>query len=204
MALVAVPSHRIHSAFGGPSFASISGASASAAHIQASWNAQPNVSYRSRAAPLSILAARTSAASSSYNHAPSTPVVTRPRRPSFRSVTIPSAPVDTRRAPPSTRTQAQDPFADSSEYVHPTRAARTAAPSQKTIILTYSTYSYPTVSTPRVQPVDANRTSRLVASVLLNRTNGKPLRARRAPPCASGEERVYVPSCLSKMVEVEC
>ncbi|KAF7793405.1 hypothetical protein EIP86_004517 [Pleurotus ostreatoroseus] len=204
MALVAVPSHRIHSAFGAPSFASISGASPSTSHLQATFNAQPNVSYRSRAAPLSILAARTAAASAQGS---STPVVTRPRRPSFRSVTIPSAPVDTRRVPPSARTQAQDPFADSCGYVQPPpRAARTPIiPSQKTIILTYSSYAYPSVSTPRVQVVDTNRTSRLVASVLLNRMNGRPLRPRaRAPMYAPGEEKVYVPSCLSKMVEVEC
>lgn len=67
------------------------------------------------------------------------------------------------------------------------------------VTLTYSSYTYPAVSTPRFS--DENRTSKLVASVLLSRASGRPLRRRM--PCVS-EERTYVKSCLSKMVEVEC
>ena len=67
------------------------------------------------------------------------------------------------------------------------------------ITLTYSTYSYPTVSLPKM--TDDQRTAKLVASVLLNRTNSRPMR-RRVP--SVGEQRPYVKSCLSKAVEFEC
>ncbi|PSR73182.1 hypothetical protein PHLCEN_2v10959 [Hermanssonia centrifuga] len=134
MALVAVPSHRIqtiHGAFGSPSFASMLPVGS---HAQASsFNSLPNVSFSScrggRGANLSILAARTAAAS-----APPTPIVTRPRRPSIRQV-----PITTRRAaPPPPRTavaSAQDPFADSQHVEvasEPTRA------SSRPVMVTYT------------------------------------------------------------------
>ncbi len=196
MALVAVPSHRIqtiHGAFGSPSFASMLPVGS---HAQASsFNSLPNVSFSScrggRGANLSILAARTAAAS-----APPTPIVTRPRRPSIRQV-----PITTRRAaPPPPRTavaSAQDPFADS-QHVEVASEPTRASSRPVMVTYTYSSYHYPAAS-----PVqrDDQRTSKLVASVLLNRASGKPLR-RKLP--SYGEQRPYVKSCLSKVVEVEC
>jgi hypothetical protein len=198
MALVAVPSHRLQTihGFGAPSFASISGAGGPS-HLQASFNSQPNVSYttsRARGAPLSILAARTAAASAAQ--APPTPVVTRPRRPSFRSVPIPVSPMNSR-----TPSASQERAADSAGYPSSRAASRFAstAPAPKMIVLSYASYSYPTVSLPKM--TDDQRTAKLVASVLLSRTNGRPMR-RRAP--STGEQRPYVKSCLSKAVEPEC
>lgn len=170
MALSA-PAHRLHGVlnggvFGGPSWSSLAGAS----HADASsFSAVPNTT-RGRA-NLAILAARTAQANPHALAAPPTPVVTRPRRSSVRSVSVP------------------DFVADA---LPPPRAASRAG------FVHYSTpaaYAYPAVA-PR--PQNDNRTAKLVASVLLSRASGRPMRRRPQSP----EEKTYVKSCLSRPVAV--
>ena len=109
MALSApVTLHRIHGVvnggmFGGPSWSSLAGASHATAHEASTFSAVPNTT-RGRA-NLSILAARTAAPSAPHSlQPPPTPVVTRPRRSSMRSL---SAPVSI-----AARALSEDPFAD--------------------------------------------------------------------------------------------
>ncbi|KAI0093834.1 hypothetical protein BDY19DRAFT_989368 [Irpex rosettiformis] len=217
MALV-VPAHRIqtiHGVFGSPSWSSILPASGASQSLEmSSFNALPNTSLSSLrgrgSANLSLLAARSAAPSASSVSPTHTPVVTRPRRASVHGL---STPVTTRRAPPPPPTQrmtiipvVEDPFADmpvnqdhAIETVSAPRAqARPTHSFARTQLATTtpSNYAYPTV-TPRR---DTERTARLVASVLLSRASGKPMR-RRFP---SMGEKCYVPSGLSRMVMVEC
>ena len=214
MALVA-PAHRIqtiHGVFGSPSWSSILPASGASQSLEmSSFNSLPNTSLTSLRGRgnvnLSLLAARSAMPSAP---SPQTPVVTRPRRSSIHGV---STPVTTRRPPPPPPVQRatiipviEDPFADrpfDQDYVvetppSPRAQTRTTQPFARTQLATTSrsSYVYPTV-TPRR---DTERTSRLVASVLLSRASGRPMR-RRFP---SMEEKSYVPSGLSRMVMVEC
>lgn len=108
-------------------------------------------------------------------------------------------------------TLVEDPFADphaSQEFLGqalpPTRTApRTPTPSvhrphAHATSYAPSAYNYP--SPPRPAPRD-NRASRLVATVLLSRASGRPMR-RRSP--LGSEEKTYVKSGLSSMVATAC
>ncbi|EKM56156.1 uncharacterized protein PHACADRAFT_257234 [Phanerochaete carnosa HHB-10118-sp] len=221
MALSA-PAHRLHGVlnggvFGSPGWSSIAGAS----HAEASsFSAVPNTN-RGRAT-LAILAARTAQLQAHHHqpHAlapPPTPVVTRPRRSSVRSVTVPVSIRPRAAVAPAV----DDPFADHhavaaqdfiADALPPPRAASRAA------FVHYSTpaaYTYPAAAAPppshshshsslpvqqvrRASPQNDNRTAKLVASVLLSRASGRPMRRRPQSP----EERTYVKSCLSRAVAV--
>ncbi|KAI0345034.1 hypothetical protein BDW22DRAFT_1426739 [Trametopsis cervina] len=212
MALV-VPAHRIQGVFGSPSWSSILPASGAASQShEMSFNALPNASFssvrnRAAAANLSYVAARTAFAS-----VPVTPVVTRPRRSSIHGATTP---VSNRRAPPPPPTvrtsviSVDDPFADRPiepvYVVQPTPRSLTQSrmstsfPRTQLASHTTSNYTYSSIAPQRAQR-DAQRTARLVASVLLSRTNGRPMRKRCPSPT---EEKVYVKSGLSQMIAVD-
>ncbi|KAI0699656.1 hypothetical protein BC835DRAFT_1330159 [Cytidiella melzeri] len=215
MALV-VPAHRIqtiHGVFGSPSWSSILPVSGASHSHELSFHSLPNTSLtplRNRGPNLTILATRTGVSSVPTSH---TPVLTRPRRSSIHSA---SSPISTRRAPPPPPVQRttvasalEDPFADKpvgQDYViealpSPRAQTRTTQSFPRTQLATYTTssYSYPTTAVQRAQRED-QRTAKLVASVLLNRASGKPMR-RRFPSIG---EKSYVKSGLSHMVAVEC
>lgn len=207
---LSVPAHRIQGVFGSPSWSSLAGASH--AHESMAFNAMPNTTSRGRV-NLAVLAARTAVASQqSSPMLPQTPVVTRPRRSSVRSVAVP---VSIRRAPPPPPPRAaishiEDPFADAhapqdflAQALPPPRAASRAAAAAATpshAPQPQTTYIYSSSAPIRAQR-DDQRTAKLVANVLLSRANGRPMR-RRLPQ--SPEEKTYVRSGLSRMVEVEC
>ena len=102
------------------------------------------------------------------------------------------------------RALSEDPFADVHAVSHqeftidalpPPRAART------TSYVAYSTpsaYSYSSAA-PTKALRDDQRTAKLVASVLLSRAGGRPMRRRPQP----SEEKTYIKSGLSRLVEVE-
>ncbi|KAI0788854.1 hypothetical protein C8Q75DRAFT_807588 [Abortiporus biennis] len=200
--MAVVPSHRIHTlhgTFGGPSFASVPSASAAQAN---SFVSLPNVSC-SRRANLSILQSRAAPSSG-----PSSLFIPRPRSASIR---IPNS---TRRAPPPPpRTivipaAEEDPFADT---VHTEPIVVALPPPRRQIA---SRTQMPSVAAPTSQsvssapipirqsspPVKDMRAAKLVASVLLSRGCGRPMRRR----LSYGESRSYVKSSLSQMVEIEC
>ncbi|THH29026.1 hypothetical protein EUX98_g5161 [Antrodiella citrinella] len=198
---VAVPSHTIrtiHGSFGSPSFSSVAH-SISAAQAS-SFTSLPNITYppqHSRAESLSILANRTPYSRSTQYSRP-------------RSSNVLSAPVVTRRpAPPPPALQViqipevEDPFMDSlaqDDYVvvslPPPRRSRSIQ--SRTQIAEAKGW---TPVQPAVPPPADRRAAKLVASVLLNRGCGRPMRRR---PIGCGESRTYVKSGLSRMVEVEC
>ena len=203
-----VPSHTIrtiHGSFGSPSFSSVV-PSISAAQAS-SFASLPNITYppsQSRADSLSILANR-AASGSTYGRAAAT---TRPR-----SSSIVSAPVVTRRAPPPPPlqviqiTEVEDPFLDTPSQnepivvsLPPPRRATRSIHSRTQIPDARGTVSW-MPPPPSPSPPADRRAAKLVASVLLSRGCGRPMRRR---PLAYGETRPYVKSCLSKMVEVEC
>ncbi|KAH8100380.1 hypothetical protein BXZ70DRAFT_1008389 [Cristinia sonorae] len=204
---VAVPSHTIrtiHGSFGIPSFSSVaSGISAAQA---SSFASLPNITYppsQSRAESLSILANRTSAPRS----APAPPVYHRTtsfNRP--RSTTIVSAqPVVTRRPappppPPALQVihipEVEDPFMDSPSHSEPVVVS--LPPPRRASRTTQSRHGSWMPAQP--SPPADRRAAKLVASVLLSRGCGRPMRRRPA----FGENKTYVKSGLSRMVEVDC
>ncbi|KAF7799659.1 hypothetical protein EIP86_010899 [Pleurotus ostreatoroseus] len=226
MALVAAPTHRIHSIhgafdFSSPTFNSFAIALAGPPSGAASmFNSRPNVSYRTRPASQSQTPRHT------QRDAPATPVVTRVRRPSLASVSVTAVPflVSSRAAPPppirtntslhartsSAQAQAQtpvvaydeDPFADPPLRTATETTKVCTTLKTKTGTITYSSYAYPVVSPPPPRGVDRTAASRLVATVLLGRSNRVCGNGRRRMPCAGA--RQYVPSGLSRMVAVEC
>jgi hypothetical protein len=70
-------------------------------------------------------------------------------------------------------------------------------------MVTYTYSSSYTYREPKPQPPADNnrRAAKLVASVLLSRASGKPMRRRQQTYC---ENKTYVKSCLSNVVQVEC
>ncbi|KAJ3492132.1 hypothetical protein NLI96_g169 [Meripilus lineatus] len=225
--MAVVPAHRIHSihgTFGGPSFASVVPAISSAQ--ASSFASLPNISY-SRNAPTHFqYSARTTSPSISASASPLTSLFTqRPRR---SSVTGP-APYSSRRAPPpppitsQSSCSLQDPFADAADaqpiiiaLPPPRRSARAIASrtslnsayhsTSSSPSLTASSYSRAAPSPPpgiqrTVIPVPDRRAAKLVANVLLNRGSGRPMRRRMM---SYGEERPYIKSCLSRVVQIEC
>jgi len=206
---VAVPSHTIrtiHGSFGSPSFSSV--ASSISAAQASSFTSLPNITYsssHSRAESLSILANR-SAHTNPYNRS------THFNRP--RSSNVLSAPVVTRRpAPPPPLqviqiTEVEDPFLDAASQNEPVivslppprRATRTIQ-SRTQIADARGTYSSWTPIPPAIPAPADRRAAKLVASVLLSRGCGRPMRRR---PLGYGESREYVKSGLSRMVEVDC
>ncbi|OBZ75055.1 hypothetical protein A0H81_04948 [Grifola frondosa] len=213
---MAIPSHRIHTihgTFGGHDYAPSTPLSASQA---LSFTHLPNVTVGrgGRSYDLSILASRTTPASASASSLPAQPSFKpRARR---QSMCIPSS---TRRAPsPPLRTaltvvMSEDPFADAPDDTPipvPIAPQYTAPISSRTRLVTYVAQPCSLSSPPGcdLAAVAAREhkaaRGRLVANVLLNRAEGRPLHLRKRGWGEAEGSREYVRSGLSRMVAAAC
>jgi len=217
-----VPSHRIHTIYTtyGPGLTPSTPLSAAQA---SSFAHLPNVSvtsHRARAVNFSILAARTAAASaaaSSSSHSALRVLDPHPR--SSRRAPPPPPPPTHQRSQRTAYITDDNPFADGPlELVVPTPRT-TLSPTNPAGLIASRTRisscepssSSASAETVTVPPGIRTHTEsvtfdprlvrgRLVASVLLSRGHGRPMRRR---PGGAGEGRAYVKSRLSKTIALE-